>query len=60
MSEVYYKVEIPIKIFIRYDLNMRMQVFLLRRGVLNSPNRFPVPCGTLNLADVCNQNRRRP
>ena len=51
---------ISIKLFIRYDLKMRMQVFLLRRGVLNSPNRFPVPCGTLNLADVCNQNRGRP
>jgi len=60
MSEAYYKNEISIKVFIRYDLKMRMQVFLLRRGVLNSPNRFPVPCGTLNLADVCNQNRGRP
>lgn len=60
MSEAYYKIEISVKVFIRYDLKMRMQVFLLRRGVLNSPNRFPVPCGTLNLADVCNQNRGRP
>jgi hypothetical protein len=38
---------------------MRMQVFLLSRGVLKSPNRFPVPWGTLSLADVCKQEKAK-
>jgi hypothetical protein len=59
VNTMYMYVCMYVYIFIRYDLKMRMQVFLLRRGVLKSPSRFPVPCGTLSLADVCNQKRRR-